>query len=253
MKIIKIEKKGKGKYKLTFDNNESLILYEDVIVNHMLVLNKDVDLELLQKINEDNYFLTIYYQVIKYISIRLRSKKEIEDYLKQKEYEEKMIIKVIDKLITEGYIDDYRFAQAYFNDRLHLSKDGINKIRRDLEHFGISETIINQLTTNIDEDVIRDKIMKLIDKQIKINTKYSGHKLKNKLYTYLLNLGYDSTMILDCLNKIDFKDDKKLEQAFWKLYNKYVNKYDDYQLKQIIKQKLYQKGYQDIDLENLMP
>ena len=253
MKIIKIEKKGKGKYKLTFDNNESLILYEDVIVNHMLVLNKDVDLELLQKINEDNYFLTIYYQVIKYISNRLRSKKEVEDYLKQKEYDEKMITKVIDKLIIEGYIDDYRFAQAYFNDRLHLSKDGINKIRRDLEHFGISETIIDQLTTNIDEDIIRDKMMKLIDKQIKINTKYSGHKLKNKLFNYLLNLGYDSTMILDYLNKIDFQDDKKLEQAFWKLYNKYVNKYDDYQLKQVIKQKLYQKGYQDIDLENLMP
>ena len=56
MKINKYKKVGKNKYKVYFDNNE-IILFEDVILKYDLLLLKDVSLELLDKIINENKFL----------------------------------------------------------------------------------------------------------------------------------------------------------------------------------------------------
>ena len=53
MKINKYKKVGKNKYKVYFDNNE-IILFEDVILKYDLLLLKDVSLELLDKIIDEN-------------------------------------------------------------------------------------------------------------------------------------------------------------------------------------------------------
>lgn len=218
----------------------------------MLFEGKSVDSTVLDQINKDNNYIIIYYQALSYIKTRQRSKKEINLYLTKKGYEDIIIKYTINKLEKEGYIDDNRFAQSYINDRINLTNDGIYKIRRELINFGIDITIIENYISNINEELIKQKISKIIDKQIKLNTKHSGYKLKNKIFNYLLNLGYDSKMILEYLNKVEIKDDENLQKEFSKLYNKYVTKYDDYQLKKVISQKLYQKGYRDIELETLM-
>ena len=52
----------------------------------------------------------------------------------------------------------------------------------------------------LDDNIIYDKLSKLIDKQIKANHKLDNSKLRNKLYNNYLNLGYKSNMIVDILN-----------------------------------------------------
>lgn len=82
MKINKFKKIGSNKYKIYFDN-ESLIVYEDVILKYNLLYKKDIDNDLLIEINKENYKSSIYDVSIKYISVRMRSKKELEEYLKK--------------------------------------------------------------------------------------------------------------------------------------------------------------------------
>ena len=87
----------------------------------------------------------------------------------------------------------------------------------------------------------------MIIKKINANTKYTNNILKTKLLNHFINLGYEKNEILYLIeknkskNKINDKDN--LEKEYKKIYEKYKNKYDEYKLKQIIKQKLYQKGY----------
>ena len=49
MKILKYKKISRGRYKLTTDTSE-LVLYEDVILKNNLLYNKDITLEILEKI-----------------------------------------------------------------------------------------------------------------------------------------------------------------------------------------------------------
>lgn len=156
------------------------------------------------------------------------------------------------RLEKEGYINDELFAKAYVNDRLNLSNDGINKIRRGLTNYKINEDIINKVLDSIDINNFDDKIDKLIKKQINLNTKYTGNILKKRILNYLVNLGYDSDMIIDKLDNYEFKYNGDVQKEYQKLYQKYSKKYTGYKLDMYIKQKLYLMGYDSTDIDNVI-
>ncbi len=251
MIISHIKKMPKGKYKLTFDNEDSLILYEDIIIKNVLLKGKTIDNDLYTKITNDNYKEGAYQQSLNYISIKMRSEEEIKNYLLKKEYEDNLIEETITRLKKDGFIDDYAFAIAYVNDRLNLSNDGINKIKRMLVNYNIDEDIIDKVISNVSSNVLIDKINNLISKQIRLNTKYTGNILKGRILNYLINLGYDTNFILEQLESYDFDKRADIEREYQKLYKKYANKYTGYKLDMTIKQKLYQKGYCQEDIESI--
>jgi regulatory protein len=249
MKITKMKKIPGGRYKLTLDDNKALTLYEDVIVKNILLLGKDIDSKLLNNINEDNMKSTIYNQALNYIDIRRRGREEIYNYLAKKNYDITEIDRVIKRLEEENYINDYDFTVAYINDKLNMSNDGINKIRRSLSDFKIEESVINEVLSKMDLSSQDDKIDRLINKQKRLNSKYTGNVLKSKILNYLINLGYDRDSILDKLENASFDNKKDIQKEYQKLYKKYSNKYSGYKLDMTIKQKLYQKGYSEVDLD----
>ena len=88
-----------------------------------------------------------------------------------------------------------------------------------------------------------DKIKKIIDKKIKVNTKLSNNNLKLHLTNYLINLGYPKESFISYLETIHFDDSKQLQKDYETLIKKYSKKYNGEKLKYFIKNKLYQKGY----------
>ena len=250
MKINKFKKIGSNKYKIYFDN-ESLIVYEDVILKYNLLYKKDIDNELLIEINKENYKSSIYDVSIKYISVRMRSKKELEEYLKKKKYDQKDIEETIKRLQSQDLLNDEKFAKSYINDKLYLTNYGLTKIKNDLLKLGVEEYIIDAIVNNIDLQVINDKLSKIIDKELKINSKLPTNKLNNKIINRCINLGYNSEDILNILNDKNIEGNSNIEYDYKKIYEKYKNKYDEYKLNAVIKSKLYQKGYTIDEINNI--
>lgn len=85
MKIQKYIKDRQNKYKVVIDDEE-YILYDDVIVKYNLLLKSEIDNSSFEEIKTYNDELKSYYDSIKYISRRLRSEKEIYEYLEKKKY-----------------------------------------------------------------------------------------------------------------------------------------------------------------------
>ena len=250
MKINKFKKIGSNKYKIYFDN-ESLIVYEDVILKYNLLYKKDIDNDLLIEINKENYKSSIYDVSIKYISVRMRSKKEIEQYLKKKKYDQKDIEETIKRLQSQDLLNDEKFAKSYINDKLYLTNYGLTKIKNDLLKLGVEEYIIDAIVNNIDLQVINDKLSKIIDKELKINSKLPTNKLNNKIINRCINLGYNYEDILNILNDKNIEGNSNIEYDYKKIYEKYKNKYDEYKLNAVIKSKLYQKGYTIDEINNI--
>lgn len=250
MKINKFKKIGSNKYKIYFDN-ESLIVYEDVILKYNLLYKKDIDNDLLIEINKENYKSSIYDVSIKYISVRMRSKKELEEYLKKKKYDQKDIEETIKRLQSQDLLNDEKFAKSYINDKLYLTNYGLTKIKNDLLKLGVEEYIIDAIVNNIDLQVINDKLSKIIDKELKINSKLPINKLNNKIINRCINLGYNYEDILNILNDKNIEGNSNIEYDYKKIYEKYKNKYDEYKLNAVIKSKLYQKGYTIDEINNI--
>ena len=97
MKIEKIKKLNSGKYKIELDDKNKIITYDDVILKHNLLFNKDIDSSKLNELNIDTKYYDIYNKCVKYISVRIRSIYEIKEYLRKKEIEESLIDLTIDK------------------------------------------------------------------------------------------------------------------------------------------------------------
>ena len=199
MKIIKYEKINQDKYKIYLDNQKTITIHEDVILKNKLLYKKEIDLDLLNKLDKENDNQDLYIKCVKYISIRLRSKSEIKEYLERKNVDSDLINKIITKLENEKLLDDVRFAKAFTKDKLNFTTMGPYKIEQELKKHKIEQNIISECIYEIDSDLLVQKIKKQIEKQIK--SKKNKTNLKNKIYQNLYSLGYPNELILDNLNK----------------------------------------------------
>ena len=246
MKIDKIKKNGK-KYKIILDNGLEIKTFDNVIINNNLLYNKIIDDELLDKINKENEYYDVYNKVLNLISKKLRSEKEISEFLDKYNVDKN---KIIDKLKSINLINDKNFAKAYISDRINLSNDGIDKIKTDLLKHNIDINLIMEEISKIDDDLIDKKIEKLIIKKTK-NSNYSGFKLKYKVVNELINLGYDKSKIVEIYDNLNIKNDDVIINEYNKLYNKLSKKYQDKELEYKINMKLYNKGFTKEEIENI--
>lgn len=251
MEIKKIKKLKSGKYEITLESNEKIVTYDEVILKNNLLFKKNISLEEIDDINNLNEFYDVYHKTIKYISKKIRSLKEIKEYLKKFNLSIKEEEEIIKKLENSNLINDNMYLKAYISDRIYLSNDGPYKIKNELLKNGIKEFLIDEELEKIDREDFVNKLHKLINKKIK-SSKTSSYNTKQKIYLELTNLGYSKDMIDECYN--DNRDEESfLEKDFNKIYKDVSRKESDVnKLYLKVKQKLYQKGYSLDKIEKII-
>lgn len=250
MKIISYKKTSRGRYIITLDNNK-LTLYEDVILNNNLLFQKDITLELLEKVMNENNYYKAYDLSLSYIETKLRTESEIISYLEKKGFTKNIIDDTIKKLKESNLINEKLYIEAYTNDKINLSSYGPFKIKRNLLDLGLSEEEIDAYLDTISSEVWKSKLDKIISKKVSLMKNKSAYMIKNKLKVDLFNLGYDRNMIDSLLISINLNDEDAIKKEMSKAYDKYSKKYEGEQLKRQIKNYLYKKGFitSDIDFE----
>ena len=239
MEIVKFKKSKSNLYEIMLDNGLSFKLYDDVIVKYNLLVNKKFDDKFFEDVRNYNDSLDAYYLSIKYLNTKMRSEKELKKYLTKKNISQEHIESTIKRLNSEGYLNHETYIKSYINDAYNFTNNGPLKIKSSLKDLGFKEEEITPyLNLNYS-----DKIKKIIDKKIKVNTKLSNNNLKHHLTNYLINLGYPKESFISYLETIHFDDSKQLQKDYETLIKKYSKKYTGEKLKYFIKNKLYQKGY----------
>ena len=246
MKIDKIKKNGK-KYKILLEDGTEIKTFDDVIINYNLLYYKDIDDTLFNKIIKDNEYYEVYKKVLNFISKKIRSEKEINEYLNKYDVDKN---KIINKLKSINLINDSLFAKAYISDKINLSNEGIDKIKTDLLKHNIDLNIIEEELSKVDDDIIDKKIKKLINKKIK-NSKYTGFKLKYKVVNELINLGYDRYRIIEIYDSLDIKNNNLIFNEYEKLYKQLSKRYSGKELEYKINTKLYNKGFTKEEIDNI--
>ena len=243
IKIIKYKKGARGKYKVFLDNNMELSLYEEVILKYNLLLTKEIDENSLIEIDKTNQEYDVYYVALNSINSRYKSIYDLRMFLLKKEYPEELIDKAIDKLIKQGYLNDRMFTKSYINNKMITSNSGPFKIEKELLEKKIDLDIIKEELEIFTEEEQISRIKKLIEKGIKTNHNRGGVVLKQKIYNDLKLFGYDISLINRVISDYIFENDESIaKKEYEKLYRKYSRKYDGYELKQKIREKMYQKG-----------
>ena len=251
MYINKIIKLKDNKYKIEIDGNY-IITYDNVILENDLLYKKSIDSKLYKRIIDDTKYYDTYNKIVKYIMKRKRSEKEVREYLLKQNINEFDSEKIINKLKSINLINDIEFCKSYINDKLYLSKCGINKIKTDLLLNDIPLDIINDCLNNVDCTLVNERLKGIIIKKINSNKKYSKEYLRKKILNDMINLGYDREEILLIINENLCSDDSILNKDFEKIYNKLSKKYSGYELKNKVINRLLSKGFTYDDINSLI-
>lgn len=188
----------KASFQICLEKTEFRISYEDYISLNLSVGDKITDKDL--RILEHKHLLNQAYSVsVRFISYRLRSKKEVRDRLIKNRYSEAVILETIHNLEKNGYLNDELFAQTFTEEKLHLNHWSLNKIKYELYRKGISDEIIVSIYDNCLDHADYDNALKMTENKISFwKEKYqNSYQLKNKIYQYLSSKGYQYSTIQD--------------------------------------------------------
>jgi regulatory protein len=246
-KLKKIEKtKQKGIYKLHFENHDALLIHEDVLLSNEVLVKREFNEAEIKELELANSFSAAYYEGIKFITRKLRSKHEMKKMLRKKEFGISVIEQTVQRLEAQGYLNDAHYARSYANTVLRTSTKGIDFIRKTLSEHSISLDIINNAIEHLDLEEEYDKLFKLVTKRISTNKKLSNQVLREKLFYEFKTKGFTSEMINQVFSEVDFSlPNDKLEKEIVKLMNKHKDKYK-------VKQLLMKKGFRSDQIEEVM-
>lgn len=96
---------------------------------------------------------------------KVRSEKEVRKYLDKLEIKDIDKDSIINKLKSINLINDRVYVKSYINDKLYLTKDSLNKIKKDLIESNIDINIIEDEISKIEYDE-HEKLEKMIIKKL---------------------------------------------------------------------------------------
>lgn len=206
MKITKIEKQKKNlkRYSVFIDDEFAFGIDEVDLLYYKLSENTQIDETKYNFILENVIYNKAKNKAVKYISYQPRTEKEVTEKLKECEYSNDIIFRVIETMKKYNYINDKEYAKNFLTSKLNLKGYGIFKISFDLKQKGISDDIINDIIENTELNENK-RALEVLEKKLR-GKKISDYKEKQKLYNFLLRRGFSYDVIKEAINNFQEND-----------------------------------------------
>jgi len=249
---ITTQKKNKNRYNVFLEAGEKeefgFGVDEAVLIEYMLRKGLELDEALIQELLEKDTLHKSYTQAIHFLSYRMRTKKEINDYLVKKETEPEHISRIMQKLISDRLIDDEQFAEMFVRTRIHTSDKGPVLIKQEMIEKGVAPQIAENAIEAYPYDAQFEKAMKLIQKKMQKKQNKSYRNQLKQAQSALVQKGFTKDIIADVSANLDgARDDAEEWEALVyqgeKLLRKQQSKHSGYTLEMKVKEGLYRKGF----------
>ncbi len=111
---------------------------------------------------------------------------------------------VIDKLITENYLNEERFALAYARGKFKIKGWGRQRIVRELKHRDISEYCINQALKEIEEGDYDQRLQLILEKKLRLLKGAPDNPvIRKKLAVYAIGKGYEPDRVWQAVYRLN--------------------------------------------------
>lgn len=200
--VTSIEQQAKSddRYSVFIDNEFAFGISDFDLYNLKIRVGDHIDEERLKLIENvisvdkcKNYATNL-------VSKKMYTKKEITDKMLNKGFSNTAVSEVVSILEEYGYIDDRVYAELYV--REYMKKYGVKKLSYNLKLKGISDDLINEFCTNIDNN---EELLKLI--KSKIRTDINDRKEFDRIVRQFLAKGFEFEQIKKCLHLLKEESD----------------------------------------------
>jgi len=190
------QQKKEGRFNIYLDEKFSFALPAETLVKAGLSIGQKLSKDEIQALKHKEAVEKSYNQVLRFLSYRPRSKKEVNDYLlKKNEANDKdrveIIALTIAKLESLGLVDDKEFAKWWWDQRKQFRPKGIYALKQELYRKGISQDIIAQLlSSSTARQTEMEGAKKAVWKKIRSLESFTPREIRKKLTSFLIYRGF---------------------------------------------------------------
>ncbi len=219
-KVTQVEpqKKNPQRFNVFLDGKFAFGADEDLIVENRLIPGKEIDQAMLDKLLFESEVGKMSDRLYNLLSIRLRSEKEVRDYLRKKNFEKRIKEKeeisdvgiefLIDRFKRKGLINDKVFAEAWVESRRRSKKKGIQVLKMELYQKGIDREIIEEIFSETlggesEENLARQSL----EKKLNSWKNLPELELRKKATEFLVRRGFEYSLaktVIDNLIKKEY-------------------------------------------------
>ena len=118
--------------------------------------------------------------------------------------------RVMQRLITERYVDDERFARAFANDKVKYNKWGRRKGEQAMWLKHIAEDIRQRVLDSIDDEEYIAILRPLLQQKRRSVKAHNDYELRQKLIKFAIGRGFTMDIIKQCIS-IDDEEEYDME------------------------------------------
>jgi regulatory protein len=189
---------GKVNFQISLDGVYAFSLSDLDLSNSGLRMGQNISHEQACDLEGRAQIAKAYGLCLRYIGLRLRSRKELLDYLARKGCEMDDAESALSQLEPLGLIDDLRFATAWVADRQALRPRSSRRLAQELAAKGIDREIITRVLASTDPEDEFNALKALILRK----RAYTQYKDARKLVAYFQRQGYRWTLIKEVMEQL---------------------------------------------------
>lgn len=197
---IEQQKHNKDRFSVFVDGDFAFGLCKADILYFKIKENEPIDKEKFDFIVENLVYIKAQDTAMNFLSFKPRTEREVNIKLKEKEFSDEVINKVITFLKKYNYINDRKYCEMYISDGMRLKKKGKYLLKFELIQRGIDEKIISEVFDEIEVNEV-ELAKTLIKKKYNLQDEITD-KEKQKIYGMLARKGYSYSDIKQALYEV---------------------------------------------------
>ncbi len=137
------------------------------------------------------------------LTFRPRSHAELEQKLREREFDESVILDVLADLERLGYVNDRQFAGQWAAARLRLKGLGRRRIEQELRRKGVPQEIIREAVAEaVPPDEEREAAVKAAEKKLRTMPSVSSDVRMRRLAGFLERKGFSSEITRSIIHMV---------------------------------------------------
>ena len=145
-----------------------------------------------------------YAAALRILQHRWNSAGELRRKLQLKEFDDDAVAATVERLTSEKWLDDERFAEAFVRGRTR-KRIGTLRVRRELAMAGVDSDIIDRvLAGQRNAEAERATVLELAKKKLAIlrGRGEEDERLRQKLSAYLARQGFETSLVIDVVRDV---------------------------------------------------
>lgn len=135
------------------------------------------------------------YKISRYCAYQERSHQEVRNKLFEYGLHTNQVDEILSHLITEGFLNEERYAKAFAGGKFRIMKWGKLKIQRELESAGVSSRNIARGLAEINPADYSKSILSLVRKKVSLVTDENPYQKKHKVARFVIGKGYEPDLV----------------------------------------------------------